>query len=283
MVGGVWNGLLLGRVRSQAVPCKFCGAPDNDGHLFWECTFPPLVEIRENPEFHDLMRMDKAHWPRCLLWHGWLPMLSGCNGDSPWAGTAAESAHYLVEAALGGYSSALISAWDPPDGYDQVAVSCLVPDHPNVWTDGSLVLDKVAGISSSGAGFFAHQAAFLWDVRTWGQVDHLQSVGDFPAEDKANWPWCLLWHGWLPMLSGVNGASPWAVDASESAAYLLEVALGRYSSGLIAEWNPSDDFDHDMAVSSLPDHLDVWTDGSLVLDRLAGVSSSGSGFFCSPG
>ena len=49
-------------------------APDGDGLLLWEYTFPPLVEIRENPEFHDLMRMDKGHWPRCLLWHGWLPM-----------------------------------------------------------------------------------------------------------------------------------------------------------------------------------------------------------------
>ena len=153
MVGGVWGGFLLGRVRNQVVPCRFCGAPDHDGHLFWECTFLPLVEIRENPEFHDLMRMDKAHWPRCLLWHGWLPMLSGCNGVSPWAGDASESANYLVEAALGDYSSRMVSDWSPPDGYDQVAVSCIVPDYPNVWTDGSLVLDKVAGISSSGAGF----------------------------------------------------------------------------------------------------------------------------------
>ena len=56
MVGGVWNGFLLGRVRSQPSPCRFCGAPDGDGHLFWECTFPPLVEIRESPEFHDLVR-----------------------------------------------------------------------------------------------------------------------------------------------------------------------------------------------------------------------------------
>ena len=56
MVGGVWNGFLLSRVRGQAVPCRFCGAPENDGHLFWECPFPPLVEIRENLEFHDLMR-----------------------------------------------------------------------------------------------------------------------------------------------------------------------------------------------------------------------------------
>ena len=60
MVGGVWNGFLLGKVRGQA-------ALDGEGHLFWECPFPPLVEIRENPEFHDLMRMDKGHWPRCLL------------------------------------------------------------------------------------------------------------------------------------------------------------------------------------------------------------------------
>ena len=85
------------------------------------------------------------------------------------------------------------------------------------------------------------------------------------------------------MFSGVNGASPWAVDAAESAAYLVDFALGRYSSGLIAEWGLSDDFDHDSAASSLPDHPDVWTDGSLVLDRLTGVSSSRSGFFCSSG
>ena len=143
MVGSVWNGFLLGRVRDQVLLCRFCGAPDSDGHLFWECTFPPLVEIRENPEFHDLIRMDKAHWPRCLLWHGWLPMFSSCNGVSAWAGNASESANYLVEAALGDYSSRMVSAWSLPDGYDQVAVSCLVPDHPNVWTDGSLVLIRL--------------------------------------------------------------------------------------------------------------------------------------------
>ena len=80
MVGGVWNGFLLGKVRCQVVSCRFCGAMDGDDHLFWECTFPPLVEIREKPEFHDLTREDKAHWPRCLLWHGWLPLLSGANG-----------------------------------------------------------------------------------------------------------------------------------------------------------------------------------------------------------
>ena len=39
MVGCVWNGFLLGRVRGQPVPCRFCGAPVGDGHFFGECTF----------------------------------------------------------------------------------------------------------------------------------------------------------------------------------------------------------------------------------------------------
>ena len=86
--------------------------------------------------------------------------------------------------------------------------------------------------------------------------------------------------GFLCLL-GVNAASPWAVDASESAAYLVESAIGRYSSGLITDLRLSDEFDHDVAASSLLEHPDVWTDGSLVLDRLTGVSSSRAGFFCS--
>ena len=81
------------------------------------------------------------------------------------------------------------------------------------------------------------------------------------------------------MLSGVNGASPWAVDASESAAYLVEVSLGRYSSDVLCSWDLPGSFDRDLAVSSLSDYPDVWTDGSSVLDRVTGVSASGAGFF----
>ena len=140
------------------------GSPDGDGHLFWECTFPPLVEIRENPEFHDLMREHKAQWPRCLLWHGWLPMLSGVNGASPWAGTASEGAFYLVETALGRYSSGLVSEWSPPYDFDADEVSARMLDAPKVWSDGSIVLDSVTGVSAAGAGMSAH-------------VDRVQSGG----------------------------------------------------------------------------------------------------------
>ena len=49
--------------------------------------------------------------------------------------------------------------------------------------------------------------------------------------------------------------------------------------GLLAEWSPSDEFDAVQAASSVSDHTNVWTDGSLVLDRVTGVSSSGAFFF----
>ena len=85
--GEGWNGFLLVKVQGQLVPCRFCGGADNDGHLFWDCPFPPLGEIREHPEFYGLPEVDKYCWPRCLLWHGWLPLLSGANGGSPWPRT----------------------------------------------------------------------------------------------------------------------------------------------------------------------------------------------------
>ena len=59
------------------------------------------------------------------------------------------------------------------------------------------------------------------------------------------------------MLSGVNGACLWAADASESAVHLIEVALERYSPGLVTEWSPPDEFDEAGAASSMPDHPDV--------------------------
>ena len=85
LCGGVWNGFLLGQAKKEEVPCQFCGKKDGDGHLFWECTFPLLLHVRELPEFATLMAIDRGNWPRCLLWHGRLPGLSGAGERDPWA------------------------------------------------------------------------------------------------------------------------------------------------------------------------------------------------------
>ena len=106
LVGGVWNGFLLRRTRGENVPCRFCGGIDGDGHLFWDCSFPPLVELRENPEFSPLVNMNKDLWPRFMLWHGWLPGLSG-HSANPWARSVHEVARYRLGCALGTYGPEL--------------------------------------------------------------------------------------------------------------------------------------------------------------------------------
>ena len=80
--GGVWNGFLLGKVGGEVVPCRFCGQGDGDGHLFWECTFLSLQHVRDLPEFAYLVSLDRSKWPRCLIWHGWLPGLNGIGNKS---------------------------------------------------------------------------------------------------------------------------------------------------------------------------------------------------------
>ena len=223
MVGGVWNGFLLGHIRGQPVPCRFCGTPDHDGHLFWECTCPPLVEIRENPEFHDLIRMNEGHWPRCLLWHGWLPKLSGVGGASPWAASAADSAGYLVESALGSYSSGLLIGWGPPVGFDAVEAASLLPDSPKHWTDGSLVLDRVTGVSYSGAGFFAHQPVSCWDHRYWGHVDPVRPVGDLRC--------CQGFCAVPGPLQSVQRAELWGVILALQSSGAVHLGVGRLLDG----------------------------------------------------
>ena len=145
-----WWGLecfLFRKVRGQHVPCRFCGSTDHDGHLFWDCPFRPLVEIREHPEFFDLQ------WPSCLLWRGWLPLLSGLNGGSPWAESPAEGAGNLLECALGPYTSDLLEPWQLRVGFGAEGAAEGVAAEPDVWNDGSLVQDKVSGASSSGSRF----------------------------------------------------------------------------------------------------------------------------------
>ena len=83
LCGGVWNGFLLGQAKKDDVPCELCGRKDGDGHWFWECTFPPSLHVRELPEFAYLLSLNRSSQPRCLLWHGWLPGLSGISDKDP--------------------------------------------------------------------------------------------------------------------------------------------------------------------------------------------------------
>ena len=49
--------------------------------------------------------------------------------------------------------------------------------NPNVWTDGTLVLDEVSGASSSGYRLYAHLPGQSWSSRRWCHLDDLGPLG----------------------------------------------------------------------------------------------------------
>ena len=90
----------------------------------------PLVQIRENPEFHDLIQRDKRTWHRCLLWHGWLLALDG-------AGSWAVGPANILESRLGGYAPHVLGGWvASQESVAGVGSGALSADR-DVWTDGS--------------------------------------------------------------------------------------------------------------------------------------------------
>ena len=168
IVGRVWNGFLLGHAKGEIVPCCFCGNFDGDGHQFWECPHPLLVQIRENPEFHHLIQRDKRTWPRCSLWHGWLPALDGAGA---WAGRPRTLAFNVLEMCLGSYAQDSSNGWSASDEWVAGVRSGELGASPDVWTDGSLVRDEVSGVCCGGAGVFAFTSGSSWFHQSWGCLE----------------------------------------------------------------------------------------------------------------
>ena len=121
--------------------------------------------------FNALVQRDKSNWPRCLLWHGWLPALAYPGGRSPWAETAEDIAIRRLERAYVAYSADVLRAWDPSQHFRKGLPALRAPKYPNVWTDGSLVVGELAGTASAGAGVFAHVSGSCWFHRRWGDLE----------------------------------------------------------------------------------------------------------------
>ena len=121
--------------------------------------------------------MDKGHWPRCLLWHGWLPLLSGVSGAFPWAADASEIAGNLLEAALGpslqGYS--LIG-----ECLRILMLLKLLPGCLMYLMSGLTVVwiwTRLLVFPLQIRFFFAQEPGHCWSVRRWGHVDHVRPDG----------------------------------------------------------------------------------------------------------
>ena len=107
-----------GRPEMLRLGAVFVVKRSGDGHLFLDCTFPPIVHVGELPEFMPLMTRDRSKWLRCLLWHGWLLGLSDAGERDPWAAYLGLLADRSLEQVLSAYPVDDSDFWAPPDFWD---------------------------------------------------------------------------------------------------------------------------------------------------------------------
>ena len=149
------------------------------------------------------MSEDRTHWPRCLLWHGWLPGLSPRTLGTPWAVASSDLASSCLENALGSYPVSASSAWQP--FWDQDDVEDMVddvPDGPNIWTDGSRESIPHLHFEIAGAGAFVHSPAIIFDSSYWGHAQDL----DAPHEGSSH-----IFSGIPGPIQSVQRAEYWGV------------------------------------------------------------------------
>ena len=110
------------------------------------------------------MSLNRSKWPRCLLWHGWLPGLSGISDKDPCATSFGNLASFHLERCLGAYLVDFAGSWTPPEYWDAADVALEMPEHPNVWTDGSREdFYSIGGFEVSGAGVYLPASELAFD------------------------------------------------------------------------------------------------------------------------
>ena len=118
------------------------------------------------------MSLDRSKWPRCLLWHGWLPGLNGMLDNKPWALSFGDLAAFHLERCIGAYPVYFSAAWTPPDYWDSDDIALEIPDHPNIWTDGSREdFSSIGGFEVAGAGVYLPASEIAFDNAVWGTVE----------------------------------------------------------------------------------------------------------------
>ena len=142
--------IFLGHVLGEIVPCRFCRGMDGDGHLLWDCPYPPLVAVRESPEFSRLIYWDKTEWPWCLLWHGWPPSSSGNMIGYPLAVNPADGIFRQLESYLGPHCPDMMDEWAMDDEFDAEEMAEQMPPSPNTWSVGGRIQDPVSEIEAAG-------------------------------------------------------------------------------------------------------------------------------------
>ena len=83
-----------------------------------------------------------------------------------------ELASFHLERCLGSYPADFSAAWTPPDYWDADDIALEMPDHPNIWTDGSREdYSSIGRFEVAGAGAYLPAAEVAFDHPAWGTVE----------------------------------------------------------------------------------------------------------------
>ena len=128
--------------------------------------------VRELPEFAYLMFLERSNWPRCLLWHGWLPGLNGISDKDPWATSFGDLVSFHLERCLGAYPVDFDGCWTPPEYWDADDIALEMSDVPNIWIDGSREdFSSTGGFEVAGAGVYLPASELAFEGSVWGTAE----------------------------------------------------------------------------------------------------------------
>ena len=107
-----------------------------------------------------------------MLWHGWLPGLSGAGDDNPWAASFGDLACGALERWLGAFPIDLSGSWVPPDYWDADDIPLEMSEHPDIWTDCSREdFSSVGVFEVAGAGIYLPAAEVAFESSVLGVAE----------------------------------------------------------------------------------------------------------------
>ena len=128
-----------------------------------------LQHVRDLPEFAYLLSIDRSSWPRCLLWHGWLPGLHGVSDQDPWTTSFGALDSFHLERCLGACPVDFASCWSPPECWDAADIALEMSEYPNILTDGCREdFSSKGGFEVAGAGVCLPASEVASEGSVWG-------------------------------------------------------------------------------------------------------------------
>ena len=106
-----------------------------------------------------------------------MPGLNGISTKDPWATSFGDLASFHLERCLGAYPVDFAGSWTPPEYWDAADVALGMPEHPNVWTDGSREdFSSAGGFEVAGAGVYLPASELAFEGLVWGTVEEYGDV-----------------------------------------------------------------------------------------------------------